>query len=166
MENVTIRYNISQNDAQGNGGAITVWRSPNSGIAQNIFIYGNTIYNSSSKAAFYYQPGSAFSNMKVINNNFMSTGTTRLVDGLGNSSQIHMTGNNYWSFESSPSYRWNNINYSSLDAWSSATNQEKLSGSDTGFEVSPQLVNAGMGTALTDPYTLASLSLFAFHIYQ
>ncbi|GAB3530094.1 hypothetical protein GCM10027443_10260 [Pontibacter brevis] len=150
MNGVIVRYNISENDGRKNGyGAIHLWSSGGNSI-QNLEVYNNTVYltpaNSGSPKALYVQSGGAVS-AQIRNNIFQVTNSLELIN-VAVTSGIKFEGNDYWATGSTAKYKWGSTTYSTLDAWRTATNQEKVSGVATGYFADPNLKQPGRGITL------------------
>ncbi|WP_276499286.1 right-handed parallel beta-helix repeat-containing protein [Pontibacter litorisediminis] len=165
MKNLTIRYNISENDGRKNGyGAIHLWSSGSKGGIQNAQIYNNTIYltpsASGSPKAVWVQAGGATA-ATFRNNLFVTTGGARLlqVDVI---TSVRFEGNNYWASGEAPQFVWGGTAYNSLDGWRSATTQEYRNGMAVGYFLDPMLKSPGKGVTISDPkrlYTLENYKL-------
>lgn len=162
MNNVTIRYNISENDGRKNGyGAIQLWSwtSNTSRGIQNANIYNNTVYltkpdNGSSPRAIHIQ-SDGITNARISNNVFFVTDGLELIK-LAKITDVRFLNNNYWSGDGPFKINWNEVVYSSLTEWSKVTNQELLVASDTkedifsGYSKDPKLKNPGGVTDIGD----------------
>ncbi|MFD3000902.1 PA14 domain-containing protein [Pontibacter toksunensis] len=159
MNGITVRYNISENDGRKNGyGAIHLWASGGQSI-QNLQVYNNTVYltpaSSGTPKAFCIQSGGAV-NAQIRNNIFQVTNSLELINAAVTSG-VKFEGNNYWATGSSSKYKWGSTTYSTLDAWRTATNQEKVNGTALGFYVDPKLKEPGKGITLSDTRLLHTL---------
>ena len=161
FHNNVIRYNISQNDAQSNKGygGIMVWggdgsnRLSNSQIYNNVVYVGNTSHPDSS--ALYVFGNGGYTGLVARNNIFITTGgrsVIRLVD-YGNTGNLKLEGNNYYSSGASWQAKINSNTYATLAALRAA-GQERIGSLDVGFAVDPRLVNAGGGGLIGDPTAL------------
>ncbi len=151
-----VRYNISQNDGRKNGYAgIHTY-----GNIQGAEIYNNTVFVSQttgSPRAVWISTAAA--NVHLRNNIFYTTGGAALVDIAGGQSGWQCQGNCYFA-SSSFAILWNGVNYSSLDAWRTATGQEMLNGSKTGLAADPKLTAAGSGGTIGNADLLSTLSAY------
>ncbi len=140
--NITIRYNVSQNDARssrGHGG-IHLW---NGGSGSD----GNQVYNntvvlaagspSTSKALFVDGSGIRSG---IYNNILMTSGNTALVKISQPQALIQFQGNFYWSRDNKFLIDWGGSSYRSFTSWQAATGQELFQGRVVGRSVDPQLV--------------------------
>ncbi|RYD64610.1 MAG: hypothetical protein EOP83_09320, partial [Verrucomicrobiaceae bacterium] len=136
-----VRYNVSHNDGRdsGSGSASGINLSNN---VRDLSVYGNTVVLSASPGstsipaikcvATNQQPDRIF----VANNNFVTSGGTRLVS-LYTTGTVTFAGNNYWPSGGSFLVQDGGVNYSSLAAWRTGKGREKLNGQNTGFNVDP-----------------------------
>ncbi|MFN7139807.1 MAG: FG-GAP-like repeat-containing protein, partial [Limisphaerales bacterium] len=151
-----VRYNISQNDGRKNGyAAIHTY-----GNIHNTEIYNNTIYISQttgSPRAIYLQSGAT--NVRFRNNIIYSAGGAKLIEISGNQNGLVFQGNCYYA-TGAFSIIQNGVTYTSLNAWRNATGQERLNGTSVGFQLDPQLTNAGGGWTLNDANALTSLNAY------
>lgn len=178
--NNTVRYNISENDGRTNSGGITLFKGPNSTM-NGCKIYNNTIYTSTSASnsgvgAFTITDWvSGITGIEVYNNIFQTTGGAYLVD-VPSGYTATFAGNLYWSSGSTFKIRYHGINYSSVNAWRTASGNEKVGTLNTGITANPLLTNAGAGgiiwpsptyslnaymTAATSPAINTALDLYS-----
>ena len=149
-----VRYNISQNDAVKQYGAIGIAGQNTTNVFTGSQFYGNTIYCSNNPAVD-IQSTTKISGCKMWNNIFITTGGQSLVDKSPTTGELQFQGNCYWSSGGAFSV----AGYSSLAAWQAATGQEKLNGNPVGQSVNPQLNNPGNGQTVTAT-TLSSLTAY------
>jgi hypothetical protein len=164
FSNNVVRYNISQNDGRKNSyGAITLW---NGGGYPNIVGLGNAIYNntvftsrapSGTTSAITYQ--TAFPNVSFYNNMFITTNGVNLVTSSGNSVNSTFLDNDYYTSGGAFVIDFNGANYGSLVAWQGA-GYETLNGTNVGFNVNPQLVDAGGGGTIGNATLLTNLMAY------
>ncbi|GAB3820316.1 right-handed parallel beta-helix repeat-containing protein [Pontibacter rugosus] len=162
MKNLTIRYNISENDGRKNGyGAIHLWSSGSSGGIQNAHIYNNTIYLSPAtsgapKAVWVQSGGTTIATFR--NNLLVTTGGVRLVQIDANVvANVKFEGNNYWASGITPAFSWGSTLYKSLDSWRSNTLQESRNGVSLGYFLDPNLQNPGKSITISDQRLLYTL---------
>lgn len=162
MKNITVRYNISENDGRKNGyGAIHVWSSSarNTTPIQNAQIYNNTVYltpaSSGSPKAVWVQAGGA-SQVMFRNNLFVTTGGVHLMN-VEVPSNVRFEGNNYWTSGSAPVFRWNKVNHASLSSWQTATGQEMINAVSAGYFQDPKLKDPGKDVTISNPRKLYTL---------
>lgn len=167
MQNLIVRYNISENDARKNSyGAIHLWASKDSEGIQNAQIYHNTIYVSPTTTgtpkAVWVQAGGDIE-AAFRNNLFITTGSLKLIQAQV-TSNVRFEGNNYWSSGAVPQFTWGTTSYNSLEKWRTATGQEMHKGLASGYFLDPKVKEAGKGVTISDPkllYTLNSYRLEA-----
>jgi len=161
MKNLTIRYNISENDGRKNSNAgILLWATNSSGGIQDADIYNNTVYlspaSSGSPAAIFVSTG-YITNAKVRNNIIQTTGGLQLVRSMTNSG-VRFENNAYWSSGSNLNIYWTGTTYNNLDNWRAGTGQEKLNNEPAGFYVDPELINPGKGVIIGNQELLTNLT--------
>ena len=145
----TVRFCISENDGRrqtGLGfGGIHFYSTGSSGGIQNTKIYGNTVFNSVHPAVYFQSTGGQ-SGGKIWNNIFVTTGGKAVVQGSVGTGVVQFQGNLYWS--SGGAFKV--AGYTTLDAWRTATGQEKLSGAPAGLNADPLLTAPGTGGIIGD----------------
>lgn len=164
MSNITIRYNISENDSRkGDQGVVHLWASSYSGGIKNVNIYNNTVFVKPSPnavpRAFFIRSG-PISGVKVRNNIFQTTGGVELVRVPYNTSGCTMQGNSYWSSGSTFKIRWGGTTYSSLSAWRTATGQEKVNGTASGVQADAQFADTTTGVTFSDARQITNLKRY------
>ncbi len=149
MHDLTVRYNISENDARRYGqGAIALWSSGASGGIERANIYNNTVYLS--------QPADGSSPTAVsvesdgitgvtLRNNVLQTSAGLPVLAARTAAGLRLEGNCYWSAAAALVIDWNGTHYHTLAAWRAATGQEQLDAGarTTGFWANPLWAGAG-----------------------
>ncbi|GAB3290287.1 hypothetical protein [Hymenobacter tenuis] len=153
MHDLTIRYNISENDARRYGqGAIMLWSSGANGGIQRASIHNNTVYltpaTDNTKAKAFYLSSGGVSNITVRNNIFQTTGGIPQVQALS-TSNIQFQGNCYWGTETPLNIEWGGTMFTSLSAWQSATSQEKVGTRAVGVNQDPGFISPGSGGTLS-----------------
>jgi hypothetical protein len=146
LSNLTVRYNISENDAGKSSNGIFV-----SGPVDNVQIHNNVAFASSGHGA---PIGIADLNLApfVRNNIFITAGGVPVVGRA----EGRFQGNAYWSSGGA----FNLAGYASLAAWRAATGQETLNGQPTGYDIDPILANPGGGGTIGDADRLATLTAY------
>jgi hypothetical protein len=163
MKNLTVRYNISENDGRKNETAgILFWSSGTAGGIQNAYVYNNTIYMSPQKArqsSGISIDSGELSNIFFLNNIIVTTGGVPLIKANAKSlNQINFLGNCYWQGKDKFSIQWGEQTYNDYDSWQAASSQERGSGNkNTGINADPKLANAGRGVTLNNPELLSDL---------
>lgn len=152
LTDVTIRYNISENDGRRrNQGAIMLWSSGSSGGIQRAAIYNNTIYitppadGSRPKAVDITSGG--ISDITFRNNLLQTTGSLPVIASAVTQG-VTFQGNAYWSTGQPLNIQWGGAQYSTLADWRTNTGQEMVGTRSTGLCVDPQLQNPGAGGTL------------------
>ena len=163
MKNNTIRYNISENDAQKSNkyGAITVGSGTTDATKmQGMEIYNNTVYldpgTNMTARGFTYRSG-AFSAVNVRNNIFQIKKGIIILNIL-KTTGINIQGNCYWSSGTSFKItKADTIVYTSLSAFRSATGKEKVNGVSKGMQADPKFLDSVRGVTFSDPTHLNEL---------
>jgi len=161
-----VRYNVSQNDGRdsSSGAASGINLSNN---VRDLTVYGNTVLlsapsgSTSIPAIKCAATGQQPDRIVVANNNFVTSGGTRLVS-LYTTGTVTFAGNNYWPSGSSFLIQDGGQNYSSLAAWRTGKGREKLNGQNTGFNVNPQFQatpSSGGSNSATAPAGLVAFKL-------
>lgn len=146
MHDLTIRYNVSENDArQYSQGAINVWSSGASGGMQRVLIHNNTVTvtppadGSQPKALLIMSAG--FSDLLIRNNVLVTTGYLPVISTACPTS-LRLEGNCYWN-ATQLRLDWAGTTYPDLGSWRAATGQEQLANSrTTGVSADPKLPSA------------------------
>ncbi len=146
MRDLTVRYNISENDGRNNNyGGISVFATSSSGGISNANIYNNTIYVSA-------QPNKNptcvkvftgnLNNINFFNNIFVTTGGEDILNINNNGKdQVTFLGNNYWSSGSNFTINWGGTIYTNYNSWQNNTGQEKIGNSNKGLNANPIFAN-------------------------
>ncbi|SNC60417.1 Por secretion system C-terminal sorting domain-containing protein [Hymenobacter gelipurpurascens] len=149
MHDLTVRYNISENDARRFGqGAIMLWSSGANGGIQRAAIYNNSVFitpaSDGSEAKAFYQASGGVSQITVRNNIFQTTNGLAQVQSL-TTTGLQLQGNCYWGTEKPMLVKWGGSAFNSLSTWRDATGQERVGDQETGFNVDPAFTSAGDG---------------------
>jgi Right handed beta helix region len=152
----TIRYNISQNDARANYGAITI-----SGHVYRDAIYQNTVYVTS-------RTGGGAAAIKIGPGLSQVTARNNILDAAGSASQVASSvplGTGAFvlqqnDYAGSFKVGWGASSFTSLAAWRQATGQELVSGAAAGTTADPGLSNPGGGGTVGNPDLLSMLSAY------
>jgi Bacterial Ig-like domain (group 3)/Right handed beta helix region len=165
--NNIVRYCISENDSTGPYmGAIELYCAAGPVPLKNSQVYGNTIYSRLSPAIAFNINNANMSGVYLRNNLIITTNNQNLISLIAGSSspttnQVCFQGNNYWS--SGNPFRIQTAPASfatSMNAWRVASGQEKLSGTNVGFNVDPKLIAAGAGGTIGNAYALTNLAAY------
>jgi hypothetical protein len=159
-QNNVMRYNISQNDGRKNQYAsIMVWNGGET--LSDLEVYNNTVYLSSAAAP----PAGVMvlnptTNVHFRNNIFATNGSVYFMYATPIQSGLLFQGNDYWAYSSNPVFLWGNGYYTSLAQFQSATGQETLNGSPTGYSVDPMMNTPGAGPSINNPSLLNTLTAY------
>jgi len=163
MKNLTVRYNISENDGRKNETAgILLWSSGTAGGIQNAYIYNNTIYmtpqNLGLSSGISIDSG-AMKNIYFMNNIIFTTGGLPILKVHAKAiREVTFMGNCYWQGKDKFSIIWADKSYTDFSSWQSETSQESGSGNIiTGINIDPGLSNPGKGQTLNSTETLYKL---------
>lgn len=164
MENITIRFNISQNDANTNGGSLYLFNG--GGTIKNIQVYNNTFYLEKQSG----NPGSAIikyldwqplkENINFYNNILYAANNATLID-LPSGYDGNFAGNLY---HSSPGFEisYKGSTYGSLVDFRS-TGNEYYDNEEVGYQGDPALSGAGTGGIIGFGNPLPQLSAYRLH---
>ena len=152
--NNTVRYCISENDGySGYMGGIQFY-SASTGL-KNFRVYGNTVFSSKSPAVWIDRMDNT-SGGKIWNNIFVTTGGKAVVQGSIGTGVVQFQNNLYWS--SGGAFKV--AGYATLDAWRTATGQEKISDAPAGLNADPLLTAPGTGGIIGDTSRLTTLTAY------
>jgi hypothetical protein len=164
MHDLTVRYNVSVNDArEDNKGALQVWSTGANGGIQRAAIYNNTVLLSppadGSSPKVIYVCSDGFSDLTLRNNVLQSTGGLLTLSTVCTTG-LRLEGNCYWN-ATQLAFDWNGTQFTNLSAWRAATGQETLPGSRaTGMQADPRLNPDSNFTPMADsPLLGAGLNL-------
>jgi hypothetical protein len=144
LNNLTVRYNLSVNDARKSGyGAIDFWNGNGGNGIRDVDVYNNTVYVTpapgSAPKALRFTTGT--SNVSVRNNVFQTTGGVQLADVQAKQTNLQIQGNDYWASGAAFSLKVFAKTYSSFSAYVSGSGYEKMNGVLVGKNVNPVLLN-------------------------
>lgn len=145
MHDLTVRYNISQNDARGySQGAIELYSSGSNGGIVRADIYNNSVLldqpaNGTAPKAVYVLSGGITD--VTLRNNLLQTAAGLPVLVTSTTTGLRLEGNCYWTPNAALIINWQGITYTSLAAWRAGTGQEMLGGTGraTGLCADPAL---------------------------
>ncbi|GAB2478346.1 hypothetical protein GCM10011375_18770 [Hymenobacter qilianensis] len=150
LTDVTIRYNISVNDARRyNQGAIQLWSSGDNGGIQRASIHNNTVYlappaNGSHPKAVYVMSGGV-SDITFQNNVLHTTDGIPVISIEGAATNdVRFQGNCYWSADAELSLWWGGTRYTTLSAWRAGAGQEQIGAKATGINADPEFMTSGV----------------------
>ena len=166
MSNIICRYNISEHDAQTNGGSVYLFNlSP--GIINDVQIYNNTFFLNAGPGnptaavykMLYSSPG--FQQIEAYNNIFYSQNGDLIYipPGLGYDSDFY--GNLYYS-AGTGFYNYKGTLYPTLATFRAGSGKEFTGGINTGVEGDPSL--AGPGAGGTIGFNTPLNTLFAYQL--
>lgn len=186
MENITIRYNISENDCRKRGyGAIHIWNNEGAARISNVRIYQNTVYMASnpgqnvveisdhalldSKAprSTVRHASSAIAiisrttDVSVYNNLFVATEGRTLVSVVAGQESLRFQNNAYWTDSDFFQVDWDGVVYGSLTEWlQAAKDQERMGSRILAIQADPMLEAPGTGGTLGKPDLLSTLTAY------
>ncbi|UOQ82454.1 right-handed parallel beta-helix repeat-containing protein [Hymenobacter sp. 5414T-23] len=147
LENLTIRYNVSENDARRYRGSITLWSSGAGGGIRNANIYNNTVFLSPTPGGYIPQAvdvgSGGIENVALRNNVFQTTAGLPFLNDVSGS--VTFQGNCYWSSGAPAEWRHFSSTYTSMEQWRANTGAEMLDGAPTGLVADPKLTAPGQG---------------------
>ncbi|GAB3859900.1 hypothetical protein GCM10028822_37210 [Hymenobacter terrigena] len=130
MHDLTVRYNISRNDARNyNQGAIELYSSGSNGGIVRAAIYNNSVLldqpaNGSAPKAVYVLSGGITD--VTLRNNVLQTAAGLPVLATNTTTGLRLEGNCYWTPNAALAIDWQGTAYTSLAAWRAGTGQETL----------------------------------------
>lgn len=184
MQNIVIRYNISENDCRKRDyGAIHIWKAREEDEIRDIRIYQNTVYLSgegvregelsrhekpdAAAATGWVQGGSAIAivsatcSVAIKNNLFYTTGGRALVSVVPGQEDIFFCSNAYWSGDDPFLIQWMGSFYASLGEWLDAEPvQERMGAEILAIHADPMLVAPGAGGTIGSPDLLSGLKAY------
>ena len=156
-----VRYNISQNDGQfGRGGIALQGGSLTSGAK----IYGNTIYQGTTRTTNGCMYIDAVSSSTVANNIFFvsgaSAGNLIVTPNFTNPTGVGIIGNCYFPTGGAAfSILWNSTTYTTMASWQTAYSKEIVSAANVWVQANPLLANPGNGPT-TNGYNPTTLGQY------
>jgi len=154
LYNLTVRYNISQNDGSLNGGGLVLWSG--GPLVHDCYLYNNTAFTSrGSPAVNIFSP---VSNVYFRNNVIVSTNSF-LVQAPPGQVNVLFQANDYWAGGGGFAINWNGSQVSSLNSWRSL-GQESIGTAKTGLWADPGYLKLGGGTTIGDPSVLTRLTSY------
>lgn len=147
MNGITIRYNLSVNDARRNRyGGIHLFTAPGTRL-QGVDIYQNTVFiapgKSTSSAFGVSQWAPGLRDVRVINNSFIADDGVRFIDIEDVGNGIQFLGNNYDSTADAFVIHFEGNTYTSLPDWRAATGQERLGELSVGSAKTADVIRPG-----------------------
>lgn len=163
MRNITVRYNISQNDGGTNGGSVYLFNGEGTSDMKDIFVYNNTFYitkrssNSAPAAIKYNKWNPVTQNINFSNNILYAENGAALVD-VPEGYSGNFVGNIYHT-NSSYNVIYKGVSYNSLEAFR-GTGNEMQDGNPVGYQGRPMLNAAGKGGTIGFGNDLSALTAY------
>lgn len=147
MNNITVRYNISENDAATNGGSVFLFNGESAHRMKNIFVHNNTLVLTKKRYSgvanikyIVWKP--VKDNIHFYNNILYASNGAALID-IPTGYDGHFAGNLYFS-TSDFKIKFHETIYNSLEAFRS-TGKEIYESNPAGYQGDPLLNDAGNG---------------------
>jgi hypothetical protein len=144
--NNTVAWNIGQ-DAQGGAACGEVELLFETAVTGPLYVYRNTFFNQINSIIFGGASSSSATVVGTIANNLILGTTGGNLVSIVHPTSLSFYGNDYYTYGAAFAVLWNGTGYASFSAWQTATGQEKISGSNVGLTVNPQVYVAGGGWA-------------------
>lgn len=149
MNNIIVRYNISENDAATNGGSVYLFNGDRN--MDNIFVYHNTFYikeqaTHRSSAAVKFLEWKPITGNIQINNNILYAGNGADLVSVPQGYSASLSGNLYYSPDNF-NINFNGSSYNSINSFR-ATGNELFNNLPVGHQGDPLLTNPGSGTII------------------
>jgi len=161
MNNIIVRYNISENDAATNGGSVYLFKG-NKTTMDNIFVYNNTFYikeqSFKGAAAIKYNDWNPITGNIQFNNNILYAGNGAALVDIPQGYSGNLNGNLYYSPDSFQ-INYKGSAYNSLESFRT-TGNEMQNGLPLGFEGDPKLDSPGTGVVIGFGQDLTSLDSY------
>lgn len=159
MDNIIVRYNISENDAATNGGSVYLFNGGSTSAMKNIDVYNNTFFISkNSSAAIKILDWQPITNNINFSNNILSAKNGAKLISVPAGYIASFKGNLYDASENFH-ISYQDISYSSLAAFQ-GIGQETLDQIPVGYEGDAKLTNAGFGGTIGYKNSLSSLNAY------
>ncbi len=161
MNNIIVRYNISENDAATNGGSIYLFNGASQ--MDNIYVYNNTFYikeqaGNRSSAAIKLLEWKVIKGNIQFNNNILYAGNGADLVSVPKGYSATLKGNLYYSPDSF-NIAFQGNSYSSLASFRT-TGNEVFNALNTGIEGDPKLNSPGSGTIIGHGKDITGLSSY------
>lgn len=163
MQNIIVRYNISENDSKDNGGSLTLFNNANAPMGE-IYFYNNTCYikrlasNSLSSGIHMHQLTPINDNIGFYNNIIYADTDADLVY-IPPGYSAEFLGNLYYSNTSTFNIKYGSVIYTSLTAFRNSGN-ETDNGQNFGIQADPQLNSFGNGVIVGFGNDLSDLDAY------
>lgn len=162
-DNLTVRFCIFENNVNSgtNSGELMLYVTTGTVLPTNLKVYNNVFFNNRAGVSL-IQCYNAGITGRISNNIFYSSASSLLATVVGNPTSLFFTGSD-WFADTAFSITWNSITYTSFAAWQTATGQEKISGTNVGFNVDPKLFAPGSGGTVGG-YNASSLAAYNLQV--
>jgi len=162
MQDIVVRYNVSENDAQTNRGSITLFRGSTTPIS-DIYIYQNTCFLTPSasyptSAVFEFVEWRRITGIQVFNNIFYAANAARIIV-VPAGYAANFQGNAYYA-DGPFTIDYRGSTYNSLANFRSGAGQETLGGVPVGVEGDPGLSTPGGGGTIGFGNSLTNLAAY------
>lgn len=161
MHDITVRYNVSENDAATNGGSVYLFNGNE--VMKNIYVYNNTLYlsekstNTQAANIKYITWYPVKDNINFFNNILYAENGADLVS-IPKGYDGNFAGNLYYS-SGMFSINYKGSTYTSLEAFR-ATGNEMLNNAAVGYQGDPLLNDPGNGGVIGFGTKLSSLAAY------
>jgi hypothetical protein len=147
--NNMVRYNISENDARTNGGAIELFKGAGTTMT-GAQIFHNTIYLKASVdnpniAAFSMVDWITGIDSTVVYNNIFQTENGAALIDIPVGYDAYFAGNLYWTSGAPFKIQYQGNIYNDLASWQTASANEMVGVTPAGISADPLLTNSGLG---------------------
>lgn len=148
MYNITVRYNISENDGRTNGSSIYLFNLNPTFPPERIKIYHNTVYVSTSETNPNLAAAGALASLPLgpdisFTNNLLFTSGDPALVSIPQDYPVDFINNLYYA-EQAPLWNYQGVTYTTLENFRASGN-ELLEGAPVGFYGDPLLMNPGKG---------------------
>jgi hypothetical protein len=163
MANITVRYNISENDAKTNGGSLYLFNGDSPSLMKDIFVYNNTVYlndktrNAAPATIKLLQWKTVSNNIHFYNNILNAENGAALID-VPSGYDANFAGNFYYT-TGDFKIKFQGTTYTSLEEFRK-TGKEVYQGSPAGHQGDPLLNNPGNGGTIGFGNALSSLAAY------
>lgn len=161
MHNITVRYNISENDAATNGGSIGLFNGLGTSAMKDIYVYNNTLYATRAAAINYISWKPITENINFHNNILYAANSAALI-AVPQGYKGNFTGNLYYS-TGTPKIIYQGTTYNSLESFRK-TGNETVDNLAVGYEGDPLLFDAGNGGTVGFGNKLSALAAYKLQV--
>ena len=163
MFDITVRYNISENDGRTNGGGIYLFNVNPDFAPEKVSIYHNTVFASPSADNENLTAAGALDgfdlgpDIVIANNIFYTTGNVSFTN-IPEGKEVSFINNLYYT-EGTPKWIFQGRNYNSLESFRESGN-ETINGQPVGLNEDPLMENPGGGGTIGFGNDLSSLPAY------